>query len=89
MSARTHGRKGRPWRRLREQVLREEPLCRYCRRRPSTVVDHILPLSKYPHLAHERSNLAGACRPCNTSKHNRPAPRTTTPRTTARSPLRW
>lgn len=83
MSARTHGRKGRPWRRLREQVLREEPVCRYCRLRASVTADHILPLSRYPHLAHDRSNLAGACQPCQGSKGDRllsewrpPRPRT-------------
>lgn len=52
-------------------MLREEPVCRYCKVRASTVVDHVMPLSKYPHLAHERSNLAGACRPCNGRKHDR------------------
>lgn len=84
--AASDGRKGRPWRRLREQVLREEPVCRYCRVRPSTVVDHVLPRSRYPELAHDRTNLAGACGPCNTSKHDRfPGqwrPKLTPPRST-------
>jgi 5-methylcytosine-specific restriction endonuclease McrA len=61
----SHGRSGRPWRRLREQVLREEPWCTLCGRRPSTQVDHILPLSQYPELAHERTNLRGSCARCN------------------------
>lgn len=69
--AASDGRKGRPWRRLREQVLTEEPWCRWCGVRRSTVVDHVLPRSRYPHLAHDRTNLAGSCRPCNTSKHDR------------------
>jgi len=85
-----HGRKGRPWRRLREQVLAEEPICRYCHLRPSTCVDHVYPLSLYPHLATERSNLVGCCRWCNTSKHNRMPgdwkPKPTRPR---RSQLQW
>ncbi len=72
--AASDGRKGRPWRRLREQVLLEEPWCRYCGVRASTVVDHVLPLSQFPHLAHRRSNLAGSCRWCNGSKHTRAAP---------------
>jgi 5-methylcytosine-specific restriction endonuclease McrA len=84
--AASDGRKGRPWRRLREQVLREEPLCRWCGVRASTVVDHLLPLSLYPHLAHDRQNLAGSCRWCNGSKGNRVAPR---PRPARSSPLRW
>ena len=73
--AASDGRKGRPWRRLRERVLAEEPCCYVCGR-PSTTVDHWLPLSKYPHLAHERSNLRGCCRFHNLSKGDRlPAPR--------------
>ncbi|MGY2127467.1 HNH endonuclease [Blastococcus sp. SYSU DS0617] len=88
MTAKHHGRKGRPWRRLRQQVLREEPICRYCGIRPSTTVDHVLPLSKFPHLAHVRTNLAGACRWCNGSKHDRTAgPRRTT--NSAVTQLQW
>lgn len=82
--AASDGRRGRPWRRLREQVLREEPLCYLCRRRPSTVVDHRVPLSVAPNLAHVRSNLAGACAPCNGRKGDR-MPR----RPLGTSPLRW
>ncbi len=72
--ARTHGRKGRPWRRLRAQVLLEEPWCTI--RGPrctgiSTTADHLLPLSRFPHLAHTRSNLRGSCLRCNGSKHDR------------------
>lgn len=84
--AATHGRKGRPWRRLREQVLREEPLCRYCTVRPSTCVDHVVPLSLAPHLAHHRNNLAGSCAPCNGRKWNRLPGRAPTARVTQ---LRW
>ncbi len=66
--AKTHGRSGRPWRRLRAQVLREEPMCQI--RGPkckglSTTVDHVLPLSTHPELAHVRTNLRGACTACN------------------------
>ena len=53
-STASHGRRGRPWRRLREQELLEEPACRYCRVRASTTVDHVLPLSRFPFLAHDR-----------------------------------
>lgn len=66
--ATTHGRKGRPWRRLREQVLTEEPVCYLCHRAPSTEVDHVVPLSVRPDLAHHRPNLRGACARCNGSK---------------------
>jgi 5-methylcytosine-specific restriction endonuclease McrA len=68
--AKHHGRKGRPWRRLREQVLREEPTCYLCGK-PATTVDHVLPLSLFPTLAHERANLRGCCRFHNLSKGDR------------------
>jgi hypothetical protein len=68
VSAKSHGRAGRPWRRLRLQVLERDRDCQV--RGPrctglATTVDHIVPLSLAPHLAHEMSNLRGACGPCN------------------------
>lgn len=68
MTAKAHGRSGRPWRELRLRVLAEEPYCQI--RGPrctgvSTQVDHVVALSIAPELAHERSNLRGACAPCN------------------------
>jgi|SRR5262245_5285225 len=59
----------RPWRRLRDKVLREEPTCRV--RLPgvcthiSTTVNHIVPKAVAPDLVMERSNCQGACKPCN------------------------
>ena len=82
------GRRGRPWRRLRAQVLREEPVCRYCGIRASTVADHVLPLSQYPHLAMTRSNVTGACAWCNGSKSDRAAPRRPRPPRGV-TPLTW
>lgn len=55
------------WRRLRAYVLRDEPLCRHCRRcgryTPANVVDHI---SGDP-SDNSRANLQSLCEPC----HNR------------------
>ena len=65
MTALWHGRKGRPWRRLREMVLARDPVCTICWRRPATTVDHVVPLSVRPDLAHVVSNLRGACASCN------------------------
>lgn len=70
-----HGRRGRPWRRIRAQVLQEEPRCHFCGK-PSTTVDHVMPLSTHPQLAHVRSNLRGVCRDCNLHKSNHQPPRT-------------
>ena len=73
--------------RLREQVLREEPTCYLCGKRSSTVVDHVLPLSRFPELAHVRSNLRGACQICNGRKGSRM--RRARPVTTAVTTLEW
>lgn len=65
--------RGRPWRRLRDQVLTEEPFCRWCTERGtitkdsrSVVCDHIKPLAEGG--TDERSNLAGMCEPCHDEK---------------------
>ncbi|WP_373047191.1 HNH endonuclease [Vulgatibacter sp.] len=53
------------WRRLRDGVLREEPLCRACegegRVAVATLVDHIEPIWKAPRLRLVRSNLQPLC----------------------------
>lgn len=61
---------GRPWRRLRAQVLAEEMYCHY--KLPgctaiATTVDHIIPVSKGG-AELDRANLVGACRQCNRTK---------------------
>ena len=67
-STANHGRRGRPWRRIRQTVLKREPYCRIggprCTR-VSTTVDHVIPLSVRPDLAHVLTNLRGACGACN------------------------
>lgn len=64
----SHGRSGRPWRTLRLEILARDPWCQI--RGPkctgkSTTVDHVIPLSQRPDLAHDPANLRGACGPCN------------------------
>lgn len=59
----------RAWRVLREQVIREEPLCQIqipgtCTK-VSTTADHIQTVRDHPELEYVRSNLRGACEPCN------------------------
>lgn len=62
-------------RKLRAQVLREEPLCHLrlpgCTWRSDTL-DHIIPISVAPHLKMERYNCRGACASCNYRRGNRP-----------------
>lgn len=66
----------RAWRRLKDQVVREEPTCRL--RFPglctvvSTTADHIIPVIERPELALERSNCRGACKPCNEARRTIP-----------------
>ncbi|HLF76430.1 MAG TPA: DNA methyltransferase [Dehalococcoidia bacterium] len=52
---------GSGWRRLRKQVLREEPNCRRCGA-PSTDVDHIVPRRQGG--SDDRANLQGLCHSC-------------------------
>lgn len=54
------------WRRIRDEVLIQEPYCRICRSRPSVDVDHIVPLSRGG--SHDRCNLQGLCISCHRRK---------------------
>jgi 5-methylcytosine-specific restriction endonuclease McrA len=59
----------RAWRRLRDQVVREEPTCRLritdvCTT-VSTTAAHIVAVRDRPELTMERTNLEGSCAPCN------------------------
>lgn len=58
----------RAWRRLRDQVVREEPLCQL-RLEGCTIWsqtgDHIFPVRYRPDLKFVRSNVRGACHHCN------------------------
>ena len=66
---------GARWRRLRAQVLREEPLCRAClgvgRVAPATEVDHIVPRSKGG--PDDRANLQSLCKSHHSEKTKREA----------------
>lgn len=56
------------WKKLRAQVIGEEPLCRLmltgCTGKSDTA-DHILPVAYRPDLKYMRANLQGACQSCN------------------------
>jgi len=66
----------RAWRRLRDQVVREEPLCWL--RLPgscteySETADHVITVHERPDLAMDRTNLRGICHPCNRSRNAKP-----------------
>lgn len=65
----------RPWERLRDQVVYEEPLCRlglHCCTGWSETADHIEPVSTRPDLRMERTNLRGSCHACNDTRRALP-----------------
>jgi 5-methylcytosine-specific restriction protein A len=53
---------------LRALVLREEPICRMCQRRASTIADHIVPHKGIWQLFVDRKNLQGLCAECHNTK---------------------
>lgn len=63
------------WQRLAKQVCAEEPLCWLrlsCCTVRSTTGDHVIPMSVRPDLALVRSNVRGACSPCNNKRGHLP-----------------
>ena len=65
----------RAWRKLRDQVVRDEPLCWLkldgCTTYSQTA-DHILTVKARPDLAMVRVNLHGACHHCNAKRNATP-----------------
>lgn len=63
------------WKKLRAQVIAEEPLCRLrlnkCTIRSDTA-DHIIPVKDRPDLKFVRANLRGSCQSCNMARGTRP-----------------
>jgi 5-methylcytosine-specific restriction endonuclease McrA len=61
---------------LRDRVVNDEPICwlqfpGVCTR-VSTTADHVIPKSVRPDLVMVRSNLRGACLPCNKARNTTP-----------------
>jgi 5-methylcytosine-specific restriction endonuclease McrA len=74
------------WRRLRAQVIREEPQCRLrlegCTGYSQTA-DHIIPKVLRPDLVMVRANCQGACRHCNAKRGKKTLAQARAPRVTA------
>lgn len=69
---------GADWRKVREQVLAAEPLCRFCASQglvvPATDVDHIEPFAGLDDpLRLSPANLRPLCRPCHMARTARQA----------------
>jgi 5-methylcytosine-specific restriction endonuclease McrA len=66
---RSKGHVGRPWRRLREQVLAQSNICWICGNPGATTVDHIIPVSLGgPPL--DPDNVKPAHLTCNSARGN-------------------
>jgi 5-methylcytosine-specific restriction endonuclease McrA len=66
----SHGRRGRPWRRLRARILAESDVCWLCGKPGADSIDHVVPLSIDPSLAHDITNLRPAHLRCNSRRGN-------------------
>ena len=64
----------RRWIKLSRRYLLENTICLSCNQ-AATETDHILPVSEYPDLAYEKSNLQPLCRKCHQIKTARFEPR--------------
>jgi 5-methylcytosine-specific restriction endonuclease McrA len=62
------GRSSQAWRKIRKQILSGDPVCYLCSKPGADTVDHVLPLSVYPELAHDLGNLRPAHKSCNSKK---------------------
>ncbi|MHA6905138.1 HNH endonuclease [Ralstonia syzygii subsp. celebesensis] len=56
------------WRRLRESVLRDDPLCAECSRAGRVVIARLVDHIDGDATNNERSNLQGLCWPCHSAK---------------------
>ncbi len=59
------------WKIVRQAALAKNPICEICRRKPATVVHHLIRLKERPDLALEEANLQTACASCHNSESQR------------------
>ncbi|WP_079635083.1 HNH endonuclease signature motif containing protein [Mycobacteroides abscessus] len=59
------------WRQLSKRLRTQSPFCEFCGSKDGLTVDHIIPPSEAPKLAHEVVNLRVLCRSCNSRRGNR------------------
>ncbi|MCK4624021.1 MAG: HNH endonuclease [Phycisphaerae bacterium] len=48
-------------------VLARDPICRICKRKPTTEADHIVPIREGG-ARYDLANLQGLCKPCHSRK---------------------
>jgi 5-methylcytosine-specific restriction endonuclease McrA len=66
--AKHDGRSSQAWKRMRRQILEANDVCWLCGKPGANTIDHVLPLSQFPELAHDLGNLRPAHKTCNSSK---------------------
>ena len=63
------------WRKFREQVLDDQPLCVDCEKqgkvKPACELHHIQGIQVAPHLRLERTNVAPLCEKCHDARHGK------------------
>ena len=52
------------YRKRRAELLRDKPLCHWCKRRPATEADHVVPYD----IAGDDTELVPSCKPCNAKR---------------------
>lgn len=61
------------WRKLSRAKRDANPFCEHCERdgfvKAASEVHHIKPVSEFPHLKYEWSNLVSICRDCHQKEH--------------------
>ena len=62
-------RTGRPYRRVREQVLAEDDTCWICGNEGADTIDHLLPISRGGSIL-DRNNIKPAHQTCNSARGN-------------------
>jgi len=59
------------WKKLRDQMVRQNPVCEDCCQAPSFSVHHIEPLTEKPDRGFDKRNLICLCPNCHDTAHHR------------------
>jgi len=51
-----------------QHQIEQRPICRRCKARPATEVDHITPLAEAPDRRYDYDNLSSLCHDCHQAK---------------------
>lgn len=66
----TDPRRTHRWKQLRTQLLAHQPVCYWCKKRPATELDHVIPIAQCED-PYDADNLVPACKPCNSTRGTR------------------